>query len=82
MKLYRIDIQICATAYIKATSKTAAMTVAKGLKDSSPDILDSCGDVPVSGAQFDDPDMPKVSLSPAMTIHGVWPGTNVERCDR
>ena len=73
MKLWSIDIQICATAYIKAESPKEAMEIAKGLKDSNPIILNSEGDVEVSGLDYDDPDLPNVSLSPAMTIHGVWP---------
>lgn len=81
MNIYSIDVQVCATAYIRANNEKEARKVAEGLQDSSPDILDAGGDVEVSGLAFDNPDLPDVSLSPAMTIHGVWPGAEVERAD-
>ncbi len=79
MPIYQIDMQLCATAYIRAENAVEARKIAEAMKDSSPDILDSGGDVPISGLAFDDPDLPDGSLSPAMTIHGVWPGAEIER---
>lgn len=80
MSLYRVEVKICATAYVKANNPTEAIKKATALSGSSPDILDSGGEVPVSGAKFDDPALPEISLSPAMTIHGVWRTTkNAER---
>ena len=70
MKLFSIDVQVWATAYVKAETAKEAFEIAKGLKWSSPIILDSEGDVEVSGLPYDDEDLPDVSLSPAMTIHG------------
>ena len=70
MPLYSIDVKLYATAYIRARSADEALKIARGLKDSSPAILDHEGDVLVSGARFSDPELPDVSLSPAMTIHG------------
>lgn len=81
MPLYQVEMQVCATAYIKAKNAVEAREIADGLKYSSPSILDSGGDVEVCGRQFDDPDLPDVSLSPAMTIHGVWPGAEIERSE-
>lgn len=70
MPLYSIDVKLYATAYIKARSPGEALKIARELKDCSPSILDHAGDVPVCGAIFSDPELPDVSLSPAMTIHG------------
>lgn len=81
MPLYQIEVQVCATAYIKAKNAVEAREIADGLKDRSPGILDSGGDVEVSGRSFSDPALPKVSLSPAMTIHGPWPGAKIERSE-
>lgn len=81
MKVYSIEVQICATAYIKAKSAVEAREFALKMEGTSPAILDSDGDVEVSGRRFDDPELPDVSLSPAMTIHGIWPGAEVERAD-
>lgn len=78
MNLYSIDVQIAATAYIKANSEAEARAKAAALKDENPAILDSEGDVEISGASFDDPSLPDVSLSPAMTIKGLWPGDTCE----
>lgn len=72
-EIYRIDMRLCATAYIRATSEEDAAKKAKALKDLSPAILSPDGrhhmaDVPISGLDFDDPKLPDVSFSPAMTI--------------
>lgn len=72
MKLYQVEMKLCATAYIKASSKQEALAKAQALKDLSPTILDHYADVPVSGLDFDNPDLPEISLSPAMCIHGPW----------
>lgn len=72
MKLYSVDVAICATAYIKADSHAEALAAARELYLASPDILDSGGDLPVSGTRYSDPDLPDVSLSPAMTCYGPW----------
>lgn len=84
MKVYAIDVQICATAYIRAENKTEAREKVRALRGASPTILvtdtgarpilqdlDHAGDVPISGRRLDDPKLPDVSLSPAMTIHGI-----------
>lgn len=81
MPIYQIDMQLCATAYIRATNAVEARKIAEAMKDSSPEILDAEGDVPISGLAFDNPDLPDESLSPAMTIHGVWPGAEIERSE-
>lgn len=71
-KVYSIDVQIWATAYIKADSAEAALAIARDLKDD--DIVLDEGligaSLEVSGKRLDDPELPDVSLSPAMTIQG------------
>lgn len=71
MRLYSIDVKVYATAYIKADNEKAALEIARYLKNDTFECgnpLDS--EVPVVGLDFDDPDLPEVSLSPVMTIHG------------
>lgn len=67
--LYSMEINLCATVYVKASSEEEAVEKIKKLKYSSPAIPDSGGDVAISGLSYDHPDLPEVSLSPAMTIH-------------
>lgn len=80
-RLYRIDVKVCATAYIKAKSQAEAVTKAKALKGrciySGLDEFD----IPISGLAYDDPALPTLSVSPAMTCHGIWEGGTIERAD-
>lgn len=76
--VYSVDVMVGATAYIRAYDAEEARQKAQALSQQSPQILDHDGEVEVSGLRYDDPDLPDVSLSPAMTIHGVWPGVNPE----
>ncbi|MBI1202636.1 MAG: hypothetical protein GC182_09015 [Rhodopseudomonas sp.] len=78
MNIYRVDMRVCATAYIKANSPEQARRIACGLKGKSPDIADSEGEVAVSGLSFDNPNLPAVSLSPAMTIIAIVRNTDIE----
>ncbi len=71
-RVYSVEMMVCATAYIKASSPAEALAKARALDGSCPAILDSGGDVPVSGLQLTDPKLPDVSLSPMMTIHSTW----------
>jgi hypothetical protein len=71
MNVYSIDVKIYATAYIRAETQEQALEIARELKDTAlnfPDYVDS--DPMISGRQYDDPDLPDLSLSPIMTIHG------------
>jgi len=74
MRLYRIDLRVCATAYVKARSKKEAL---KKVADQKMDELVVGEDDRISGRKFDDPSLPDISVSPAMTIHGRW-GNAVE----
>ena len=80
-KLYRVDVQIYATAYIKASSAAEARTIAKNLKDETLEVVCMDGDLPISGRRYDDPLLPDVSLSPAMTVVGPASDDMVERAD-
>lgn len=69
MKLYSVDIPITATAYIKANSAEEALKRASSLAllgIEFPEDLER--EVPISGRMYDDPNLPEISLSPAMTI--------------
>ena len=83
-KVYSVDVKICATAYIKAKSAAEARTKALALKDKCLDVEDGVegnSEIEISNLRFDDPALPNVSLSPAMTCHGIWPSAKVERAD-
>jgi hypothetical protein len=69
-KIYRIDMMVAATAYIRANSEDEALQLARAMRDDTLEVADAGSEVPISGARFDDPDLPDVSLSPAMTVRG------------
>lgn len=75
-QLYSVNVQICATAYIKADNAESALAIAKSLEGKTPAIplYWTEGEVPIDGKEFDNPSLPDISLSPAMTIHGPWCG--------
>jgi hypothetical protein len=70
MPLYSIDVQIAATAYIKATTNEAARAAALALRNQCLELPNGDWGVEVCGRQFGDPLLPAISLSPAMTIMG------------
>lgn len=71
-KVYSADIMVYATVYIKAPSAKAALTMAEGLNGLCLELPTNEEDeVPISGRRLDDPDLPVISLSPMMTIHGL-----------
>jgi hypothetical protein len=84
MTVYRVDVQIAGTAYIKAENEEQALEKAKELNDATIEVPLLGGqdvpaaDVTISGRRFEDPKLPEVSLSPMLTVHGVWPGAEVE----
>jgi hypothetical protein len=69
--LYSIDIKIYGTAYIKADSEEKALEIAKSLHMDGIELReDRDAEIPITGQRFDDPDLPELSLSPAMTLYG------------
>lgn len=79
--LYLVNIDIVATAYIKATSEKEARALAFQLSDVDIEIPEGDWGVEVSGRCFGDPDLPAVSLSPAMTLLGPGDIDSLERID-
>lgn len=75
-KIFQVDVAICATAYIRAENAEAAAKIANEAfdfphEDASINGRNNYfGDVPVSGLKFDDPALPDISLSPAMSFYG------------
>lgn len=67
--VYSIEINIVATAYIKAETPEAALVVAEALKGGFLE-LDEQEDAgyPITGRDYGHPDLPPLSFSPAMTI--------------
>lgn len=82
MKLYSIDVRVYATAYIRAESEEEARAKADALRGAFVFTDGSDPGVEISGLQYDDPELPEVSLSPAMTIHGADEGVAVEEVSR
>lgn len=76
-KLYRIDVRIYGTAYIRASSSEDALRVARSMGDTAIHIHCASSDgVEISGADY--AHVPDVSLSPAMTIKGPDDGETPE----
>lgn len=69
MKLYQADIPIWATAYVRANSpEEAKAKIIAAAKDRAFEFEeDDDEELPISGKSFDDPELPDVSLSPAMS---------------
>lgn len=70
MKVYSIDLVVAATAYIKAENEEEAIAKIREFADGELMVEGTM----ISDAQFRSPNLPDVSLSPAMTIHGPWQG--------
>jgi hypothetical protein len=64
--IYRMDVKIIGTAYVRADSPEEART--KIDEQLIGEWIEVAGDELISGFRFDDPALPEVSLSPAMTI--------------
>lgn len=68
--VYRVDVHICGTAYVRADSEADARLKLQTLEQG----FLTCTDGDVDGKEifhegsFNDPDLPELSLSPAMTI--------------
>lgn len=75
MKIWNCDIKICATAYVRAESEDEARAlIDEHFGEGEMGILPSGdgGAVTVSGLWFDAPNLPDVSISPAVTFYGPW----------
>lgn len=68
MKLFSIGLTVYATAYIRAENAEEARDKARQLRNLSIEVPPGKrGDVMISGLPFDHPDLPDLSVSPAMT---------------
>jgi hypothetical protein len=82
MNVYSREVMICATVYVKASSAEAAdKALCKIQGYSLSTDTDSDGETPVFGGKYNAPKMPKISVSPVMTIQGNWPGSKMERIE-
>lgn len=69
MTVYAADIKVYATAYIQAGSPEEALAKLQSLANLCIELPDGqAGDVVVSGARFDDPRLPELSIAPMMSI--------------
>lgn len=67
-EVYRIDVKIAGTAYVKAASADEALVKVRALANKGFEF--EAYDDTISDREFDDPELPEISLSPAMTIYG------------
>lgn len=83
MKNFQVDVKIAGTLYVKAeTEEEARLLIHKqflGGKLQTLEVPEDQGapnndpdNIYVSGLPFDHPELPILSLSPAMTIYGPW----------
>lgn len=77
MPVYRIEVAIQATAYVKAEDAEQAQTMMADLDGETFELsrrdMVLTEQLSVSGRQYDDPELPAISLSPAMTLRVVEP---------
>lgn len=66
-ELYQADIWLCATVYIKAQNDADAADKVRGFTDSEFHLQP--GGI-VSDRRLADPDLPTISISPAVTTYG------------
>lgn len=79
MNVYSIDLKVAATAYVRASSKQEAIAA---LKDELCAFGTDIADFEVSSRRLNDPDLPDISLSPAMSVWGPWGDWNdMEQAD-
>lgn len=64
MPIYTVPIRVYATLYVRADDADAAYLASRAIRD-EPIIVS--GDL-ISDLRYDDPSLPDVSLSPAMTV--------------
>lgn len=81
MNLYRLEVTIHASMYVRAASEEEARAKSRAFADTTLEFgnrhIIMVEGPPICGGDFDDPDLPEVSLSPAMTLAEVGA---VEEC--
>jgi hypothetical protein len=82
MTVYSIGVIIHATMYIKAENPEEAYAKARDMRDTVLELAeDDTTSPPISGKKYDDPDLPEISLSPAMTVADPEPMEFMEEAD-
>jgi hypothetical protein len=83
--IYQVDVDICATVYVRASSPEEAMQKLHAALPRDTFDLEVKGagncEIEISGARFDSADLPEVSMSPAMTGYKLTDGKPVEAAD-
>lgn len=77
LNLYSIDVSMVGTAYVKAKSpEEARRLLEEAVKADGSVYVDNDAEstMPICGKSFDNPQLPTISLSPAMTILSVNEG--------
>lgn len=70
--IYSVNVMICATIYVvaesedDATQQVQAFHMDGGTLSNDDEIIDG---VPVSGMEFNNPNFPEISMSPAVTVY-------------
>ena len=70
MPIYSITVTVYATAYIRAASPEEAKAKGLALENHVLEVEDAGSEVAISGLKLNDPGLPDISLSPAMTVIG------------
>lgn len=69
MPLYSATVPLFATVYVKAKSAAAAQKMIADLRGTGFEMReDENADPPITGMAYSDPDLPDLSLSPAVTF--------------
>lgn len=68
VKVYRADVRIYGTLYVKAYTKKQAEGIARNMKGWGFEVSNGNNMIPISGLSYDNVHLPAVSLSPAMTL--------------
>lgn len=71
MRVYRVEVDVQATAYIRANDEhEARLLLREHILNGTMELPQGNFGVEISGKQYDDPTLPVASLSPAMTVDG------------
>lgn len=69
MPLYSADVPIFATVYVKARNAAEAQRKIAALREMGIEVPeDAEAELPITGNNYSDPDLPDISLSPCMTF--------------
>ena len=81
-KIYSIEVRVYATMYIRAESAEQAEAIALEQNGAYIELAeDHDAEIPISGKGFDNPDLPDVSISPMLTLHGPDDSATAQRAD-